>query len=489
MDRTVYKKDFKTHCCHDFSGSHGSGLTPFSTLCLSHGSFEILKLLCLEQSATDYVENLHISALQQMHIHTSKSPRATYKLRALFEELSCRQLYKLDQAWLDKSRVRSVNGLKDREDEVASDGLRGMADATSTLFECTENQARGSALGHSKVHSSAWKDLQQSLERRTAEREKTYSSANGLLQCLERLTAEINKLKEFSSGLHPTDELVESIVTHCTETYNQDLIASDSTRQYESSTLTAKQLVTVRQAELPEHITPDRRKSQFEEQPCRHEYKELSLKGCQVCIALHYLLHYSLSQELQVREEGEREESNVLQHVGLSWVFEEAIGELLHFIADITGRQATAIETIVSEKDFVRHIRFLHNHNQDHNCSGTCVKNVKKTSTVPLTKRLKPHRSSPCRFEFYHVGYPRPVGKHEMDQTIWREATRDFIYMYDHTLHIQMWSHSSPDTDAVTLIFQTLKIRAVATPRWSYPAIQSITTSNVNLTSATHLPD
>jgi hypothetical protein len=109
----------------------------------------------------------------------------------------------VDRRWY--FRVRSVNGLKDREDDVASDGLRGLADFTSTLFKCNESQARGSALGHSKVHSSAWKDLQQSLKRRRAELGKTYSSATGLLQCLERLTAEINKLQEFSSGLHPTD--------------------------------------------------------------------------------------------------------------------------------------------------------------------------------------------------------------------------------------------------------------------------------------------
>ena len=126
-------------------------------------SLEILKLLCLEQSATDYVEN---------------------------------------QAWLDNFRVRSVNGLKDREDDVASDGLRGLADFTSTLFKCTEDQARGSAQGHSKVHSIP-------------------DGVTGLLQCLERLTEEINKLQEFSSGLHPTDELVESMVTKYTETYRR----------------------------------------------------------------------------------------------------------------------------------------------------------------------------------------------------------------------------------------------------------------------------
>ena len=48
--------------------------------------------------------------------------------------------------------MRSVNGLKDREDDVASDGLRGLADFTSTLFKCNESQARGSALGHSNCN-------------------------------------------------------------------------------------------------------------------------------------------------------------------------------------------------------------------------------------------------------------------------------------------------------------------------------------------------
>jgi len=56
----------------------------------------------------------------------------------------------VDRRWY--FRVRSVNGLKDREDDVASDGLRGLADFTSTLFKCNESQARGSALGHSNCN-------------------------------------------------------------------------------------------------------------------------------------------------------------------------------------------------------------------------------------------------------------------------------------------------------------------------------------------------
>ena len=404
---------------------HGCGMNQiFGPLTVFHThnyadnySPEILKLLCVEQSDTDYVENIDMPTLQQMHIHTASSPRATYKLFTLFEELSYRHLYKVDQAWLGNFRLTSVNSFTDSEDDFASNGLRGLADFTTAIFKCIEAQARGFAHGHGKVHSIP-------------------DGVTGLKQCLEKVTAQITKL-----GLHPTEELVERMVTKYTETYNQGVIASASTRQYESSTLTAKQLglqlpdapfsetqqrqsrydggtedddpktkrpfVAVRQAELPAHITRDRRRLQFEHQPCRNEYKELPLTGSQLCTAAHYLLPHSFCQEPQLGEEGECEESNVLQLAGLPWVFDEVTGELLHFIAEINGRQADALDfhkdAVVFEKCFGRDVRFLHSHNHDHNCSGTCVKNVKNKSKMEVTKLLKPNRAPPCRFEFYHI--------------------------------------------------------------------------------------
>ena len=135
--------------------------------------------------------------LQQMHIHTASSPRATYKLFTLFEELSYRHLYKVDQAWLGNFRLTSVNSFNDREDDFASNGLRGLADFTTAIFKCIEAQARGFAHGHGKVHSIP-------------------DGVTGLMQCLEKVTAEITKLQKSSSGLHPTDEIVESIVNNRT---------------------------------------------------------------------------------------------------------------------------------------------------------------------------------------------------------------------------------------------------------------------------------
>ena len=408
---------------------HGCGMNQiFGPLTVFHThnyadnySPEILKLLCSELSVTDYVQNIEMPTLQQMHQKTASSPRSTYKLFILLEELSYRHLYRVDQAWLGNFRLSSVNSFNDREDDFASNGLRGLADFVTALFKCIEAQARGFAHGHGKIHSIP-------------------DGVTGLMQCLEDVTAEITALQADSSGLHPTDELVDSVVTKHTEKYNQKLIASVTTRQYESSTLTAKQLghelpdspfsekqrrqsrydggleedavttrtlVPIRPAELPAHIARDRRRLQFEHQQCRNEYKEVSLTGCQLCISPHYLLPHSFGQEPRLGEEGECDESDVLQLAGLPWVFDQASGELLHFMADLTGRQAVAQDfhqdAVVFEKCFGRDVRFLHNHNHDHDCSGTCVKNVKKKTKLELTKMLKPNRAPPCRFEFYHI--------------------------------------------------------------------------------------
>ena len=46
---------------------------------------------------------------------------------------------------------------------------------------------------------------------------------------------------------------------------------------------------------------------------------------------------------------------------------------------------------------------FLHHHNHDHDCSNTCVKNVKKKTKEDVAKMLKANRAPPCRFEFWHI--------------------------------------------------------------------------------------
>ena len=88
-------------------------------------------------------------------------------------------------------------------------------------------------------------------------------------------------------------------------------------------------------------------------------------------------------------------------------VFDPVTGELQHFFKDLTGNVAQAADfeqdAVVFEKCFGRDVRFLHHHNHDHECSSTCVKNVKKKTKEELAKMLKASRTPPCSFEFWHV--------------------------------------------------------------------------------------
>ena len=163
----------------------------------------------------------------------------------------------------------------------------------------------------------------------------------------------------------------------------------------------------VQAAEPPAHIARDRRRSNFEHQLHRNAYKEVPLTGCQLCIAPHYLLPHSFGQHFALGDEGEAEDNDDLKLAGLPWVFDPVTGELQHFLKDLSGNVAEAADfqkdAMVFEKCFGLDVRFLHHHNHDHDCSSTCVKNVKKKTKQELAKMLKASRAPPCRFEFWHI--------------------------------------------------------------------------------------
>jgi hypothetical protein len=269
---------------------------------------EILKLQTSAPPVIGFVQNIVMPTLQQMHKKTASSPRSTAKLFLLMEELSYRHLYRVDRAFLGNFSIKSATGYFDREDDFASNGLRGLADFATALFKCIEAQARGFAHGHGKVHGIP-------------------EGTRGCLRCLEEVVAEIRAMQEDSGGLHPAEEHVEAVVKRKTESYNQALISSASTRQYESAVLPAKQfgialpkapfsekqqrqsrydggleedgvtkrtLVPVRPAEPLAHIARDRRRANSEQQRARNEYKEVPLTGSQLCLAPQYLLPHSV---------------------------------------------------------------------------------------------------------------------------------------------------------------------------------------------------
>ena len=151
---------------------------------------EMLKLQSSKPPLIAYMQNIVMPTLQEMHRRTAASPRSTAKFFLLMEELSYRHLYRVDQAWLGNFKIKSPITAFDREDDFASNGLRGLADFVTALFKCIESQARGFSHGHGKMHSIP-------------------DNARGLLQCLQEVIEEIKKIQTANGGQHPAEELVE----------------------------------------------------------------------------------------------------------------------------------------------------------------------------------------------------------------------------------------------------------------------------------------
>ena len=125
--------------------------------------------------------------------------------------MSNRHLYRVDHAQVGNFKIRSASGALLKEDDFASNGLRGLADFVASVFKCMEAQARGFAHGHGKVHSIP-------------------DGTRDLLQCLDDVVQEIEALEAVGGGSHPAENIAEGIMKANADSYNQRLVASASTR-------------------------------------------------------------------------------------------------------------------------------------------------------------------------------------------------------------------------------------------------------------------
>jgi hypothetical protein len=139
-------------------------------------------------------------------------------------------------------KLSKPTGTVHREDDFASTGVRGLADFATAVFKCVESQARGFAHGHGKVHSipENTDTLLKCLHEVVEEIEATISqqSRADALRCSPHSSSG----NSASSDFMPATPTAEQIINKHISLYNDKLISSASTRQYESSTLCAKQL-------------------------------------------------------------------------------------------------------------------------------------------------------------------------------------------------------------------------------------------------------
>ena len=154
---------------------------------------EILTMYGCDPPMAGGKQNITMPTLQQMHKYTAASPRSTARLFLLMEELSYRHLYRVDRAHIGNFHLSSAASYTDREDDLCSNGLCGLAAFAAALFKVIEAQLRGFAHGHGRVYSvpDGSKELHDSLD---------------------NVVREIAKLKEASGDGHPGDEDILAVV-------------------------------------------------------------------------------------------------------------------------------------------------------------------------------------------------------------------------------------------------------------------------------------
>ena len=179
--------------------------------------------------------------LQQMHRMTAESPRSTAKQFLLMEELSYRHLYGVGQIRLGNFVVQSPVSTYAFEDDFASSGARGLVDWLTAALKVIEAQMRGYAHGHGKSHSVP-------------------NGHDEPKQIVQTVAAQIANL-----GNNADVAAVEKIVQAATEEYNKKLIASASTRMYESDVLPARQLG--QKVPLSRFSEKQQRQSRFDGEP------------------------------------------------------------------------------------------------------------------------------------------------------------------------------------------------------------------------------
>ena len=156
--------------------------------------------------------------LQQMHRMTAESPRPTAKQFLLIEELTYRHIYGVGRIRMGNFVVQSPLCTYDFDDDFASSGARGLVDWLTAALKVIEAQMRGYAHGHGKSHSVPDGHDEQKL-------------------IVQTVAAQVADLGNNADG-----DAVGKIVQAATEEYNKKLIASASTRMYESDVLPARQL-------------------------------------------------------------------------------------------------------------------------------------------------------------------------------------------------------------------------------------------------------
>ena len=350
----------------------------------------------LEQEAPE------MPSLQEMHRLVAESPRSQAVFLLHMDALVDQCLFGIGYEPAGEGMGRASRA-KEQEDNLASSGEPGLAGFVEDMLGPYESQGRG------------------------------FQHAHRATRAIPKISEE-NLLDVFRDGD------AETITEHL-EKLRASVVASAVTHQYDSSTETAAQLgvpvrdevLTKKQRKLarldggleidgtrrvclpespPEphgHVALEAMAARREGRDMRSTYREVPLTGAQLCLLPHYRAPQQGEGFLPLTETGLAASTPELAQMEATPRVAAVVVDRLSASAAQPGEEphVTAEEIRMDAEGwalaFTRDVRALHQLNHSHECSQTCLKNVKKEDKGSMQRALLRGQTVACRFFFFVI--------------------------------------------------------------------------------------
>ena len=295
-----------------------------------------------------------------------------------------------------------------REDHLASSGAPGLGGFGESSLTPGEAQARGFEHGHDKKTSIPKSHvIQQTLLKRACEMQR-HDDPNDLMTTYNQQLIAYATTRQYESSVLPGRQLGIQLPASPFSALQQRQSKYDG--QLEVDETTTRDLVEIIEHEPAAHVAREQRQASAEHRCPLNAYSQVQLTGNSLTLQPAYQLAQNFDEDYAIIDRGEMHPLGVhSQRPRMKlWdvcCFDEA-GNFKHFMCaqDVVATPADfRMEASKWEQAFAHDYRWLSGHNHDHTCSTTCVKKLKKASTEEKAKAVKSSRVPPCRFWFLHV--------------------------------------------------------------------------------------
>jgi hypothetical protein len=356
--------------------------------------------------------------LQAMHRALAQHPMLQVELFLLLDELVHTELCCMT-AFIGVRRYGEDARQPFREDDFATTGQIGIAQLPRSAFKPLEAQGRGFTHGHQKTISVP-RTRAARLKHLFTKAAATEHGEDELSRWCQRAREAVLQAActlQYDSAVYSGTQLGVALRPEPFSSRQQQRSRFDGQVEEADDNAPRRHLIPVTERELNGHLKREEESAIAESRPMRHPYKELPLTGATQSMMPMYRRSSSFSH-IEIPDEFGYYPGAATEHSEnggwLPYAKEYAVGpsgEVKGFRmpnGELASAEQIKDDCEAWRTSFARDQRASFIQNQDHGCTGTCVKYEKKRGAAGLPQRAGQKITGPgvpkCRFRFFrHV--------------------------------------------------------------------------------------